>query len=127
LLLFVVCSLSYNWYSYGYNGIPLKFFKYPAGISATIILWKYSIAIDYSNWFNRFLLYCGKNSIVIYLSHFGLVVISKDLLSPCGTLTFSWTLFVASIFSIFIVLTSLFMGKLMEQFPFLNKLLYGRH
>ncbi len=70
--------------------------------------------------------YIGKNSIVVYLTHFFfLQVFPLPLVEDSSPKPF-WTLFLCLLFSLVIIAICLLIGKIVESFKWINRLVYGR-
>lgn len=70
--------------------------------------------------------YIGKNSIVIYLTHFGFLTVFMSSLEAMNCLTPFWSFVLSLALSSVIILACLIIGLTIERFKWINRLLYGR-
>ncbi len=123
--LFIVLSIQYN---YDQDPIYHKLLKLATGICASISFFSISkiMNVNYDNSLIKLLCYAGKNSIVIYLTHFHLIKVFEIEIFWLNNITSAWT-FIFSLFaSIIICLMSLLIGKTIETVPLLNRIVYGK-
>ena len=123
--LFIILSVQYN---YDQGPVYHKVLKLAVGICASISFFAVSkIAdINYDNRLIKLLCYAGKNSIVIYLTHFHLIKVFGDDMYWFNEFTPGWTFIISFFASVIICLMSLFIGKLLETVPLLNRIVYGK-
>ena len=114
-------------------GMPLisKVLKLVASFCiCTIVLYiiksKVISGSDINNPFVGFVVYAGKNTIVIYLTHFFFVEMLKVPSVELNNLTPIWVLMISLCASIAIAAVCLLIGKVVEHFEWVNKLVYGR-
>ena len=124
-LLFVVSSMSYCHLDYE---ILNKLCKLLASFSICFLALYYInrrlLSID--NGIISSIKYIGKNSIVVYLTHFFfLQVFPLPLVEELSPRPF-WALFLCLLFSVVIIVICLLIGKIVESFKWINRFVYGR-
>jgi len=123
--LFVILSIQYN---YDQNLYFHKCLKLGIGVCASLSLFCVSkiMDINYENTLIKLLCYAGKNSIVIYLTHFHLIKVFWEEAEWFNSFTSGWTFIISFFASVIICLASLFIGKILETVPLLNRIVYGK-
>ena len=125
LLAFIVCSLSYCHLDFGYLNKGCKFIaSFALCFIALYYVNNHSINVD--NKVVRALSYMGKNSIVIYLTHF---FFWRVMPAPIFTLDMPqpfWALVISVVLALIIVGACLLIGKIAEKFKWFNRLVFGR-
>ncbi len=123
IMIFLVCSVHYD----DSQRIFYKLLKYPAGVGASIMLYTITSKLDFNNRLNRAIVFCGRNSIVIYLTHFSFV---SFISTPCQTdyyysVTPIAVFAVAFFVAILLIFICLGFGRIVRISPLLFRLLYG--
>ena len=72
-------------------------------------------------------MYIGKNSIVIYLTHFFFIKIMPTPIVEDFSPQPFWVLVLSFIATMVIILSCLIIGKIAEYFKWINRLVYGRY
>lgn len=124
-IVFVVCSLSYCQVVDGYLN---KVCKFVASFAVCyIVLYYINGSFIYSeNKIVKWLTYIGNNSIVIYLTHlFFWRLLPKPIFSDFTPTSF-WSFVISLTMSIIMIMACLFIGKIIERFKWINRLVYGR-
>jgi fucose 4-O-acetylase-like acetyltransferase len=128
-VLFVVASLCYmKMESAAFN----KLMKLIASASICSIILYYVriraiISIDsWGKYLTQPIIYAGKNSIVVYLTHFLFLNVLPFHLKSLNLLCPFWAFIIALFFSLLICFACLLIGKVIESFLWVNRLVYGR-
>lgn len=74
----------------------------------------------------KILCYAGKNSIVIYLTHFLIVKILPQASQQLNEVRSFWVFIVSLLVSVVIACSCLLIGKIAERFLWVNRFVYGR-
>ena len=122
---FIVSSLAYmNLQSVALN----KLMKFVAGFSAifSFSLYANSGVVNYENKFIKAIIYCGRNTIVIYLVHMPLLQVLSDGLIPLTYFTPFWTFVISLAASVVVVSFCVFLGEIFKNFTILDRLVFGR-
>lgn len=134
LVVYIISSIFYkhtslSLFSFGENSSAIDLIlKFVASISFTIVLVHFfeSSKSIYQSRIVKAFAYMGKNSIVIYMTH---VLFLAILYNPTNTqlpITQLWTFIIATSIAIVVACVSLLIGRIIESFPYIDRLLYGR-
>ena len=128
-VLFVASSLCYCKME---SSILNKVMKLVASFSICTIILYYikirAITEQYgsNHWWINQITYVGKNSIVIYLSHFLFVKFMQNPIDTINDIEPFWALFLSIIASIVIVGVCLLIGRIADNFLWINRFVFGR-
>ena len=124
LLCFIVCSMSYCHVDISYLN---KAFKLLASFSVCYIALYYisSGSVKTEGKVVEVLCYIGKNSIVIYLTHFFFNDVFPTPQFNTQIQPF-WVFVMSLLLTVFIVVACLFIGLVCDRFKWVNRIAYGR-
>lgn len=128
LLLFMVSSLLFYKLDINYLNLLCKFIS-SLSISYIVLftLFLNRLSSASGHLMIKSLTYFGRNSIVIYMTHFFFLKITTDrFLLIEGQLTPYWEFTLFLIVSLIIIAGCLLIGKIIENFGWLDRMLYGR-
>ena len=125
LVLFIVCSLNYCQLE---STTICKLCKFSASfaICYVVLYFIWGRFVDTDNQYMKLLMYVGKNSIVVYLTHFFFLRLFFTPAFDSTTLTPFWSFIICLFMALIILLVCLMIGWIVEHFIWVNRLFYGR-
>lgn len=125
LVVFFICSLCY---CHADNHLLNKLCKLWASFSICYIamFYMHNGYLNTDNRLSKVLMYVGKNSIVIYLTHFFFVQLFPFyIFSEIQPIAF-WSFVISLVMAVVIVFFCLLIGRIVERFKWVNRFVYGR-
>lgn len=125
LVVFFICSLCYCQVD---SHLLNKLYKLLASFSICYIalFYMHKGFLNTDSRLSKVLMYVGKNTIVIYLTHFFFVQICPFyFFSEIQPTTF-WSFVISVVMAVVIIFFCLLIGRIVERFKWVNRLVYGR-
>ncbi|WP_158847909.1 acyltransferase family protein [Algibacter sp. L1A34] len=107
------------------NFIYMKFLKVCITITVITIFYNYSKTLKISKNIDDYLCLMGRNSLIIYVTHFSFFYVLNDKLLLSSDISFILLLILTIPISLILISLSMFIGRLIALQPILNFLFYG--